>query len=79
MRQVYVAGNSVASYYYDTEVCSKCCGEGEVDADKEGLRNFLDDSHLPLNEKKDIVRRWRKYGVIPCPDCNGRGRWERRW
>jgi RecJ-like exonuclease len=75
------SGNSVADYHWEVERCDECDGIGTVDdSDKEGLMEDLINAHengKKFRELTQIYREWKKTETRVCPECDGKGKWER--
>jgi len=83
--RVLGSGNSVADYSWAVEKCDTCEGSGEIYADFDEIKDFVINACLDMkgNIRKDAAKigisLWHKVKkdfMIPCPDCEGRGKWE---
>jgi len=75
-------GNSVGCVHHEVVCCVYCSGKGEVYADKEraieAMRAYYP-SKGSFRQAREYMRDWKKSNYIPCPDCEGLGRWEEEY
>ena len=80
-------GNSVADYSEDMVVCEVCKGEGQVQVNREGFVEYLENVYrLACFKDKRIFKRalsdyriWKASGLVKCDECDGYGTWTERF
>ena len=60
-------------------VCNVCDGYGTIQGPRDELYHELRFSDYSLREKIEMIKTWLEDGEIPCPHCEGRGKWVEMW
>jgi len=71
-------GNSVANYTAYIEECERCDGTGEVYYDDFDVERISQEFEIyDYRGLIKLYRQWQKNnGRLPCPECDGEGKYE---
>ena len=72
--QLSRSGNLVADYNWRTEKCQECCGGGTIAKDRIEFLDYMEGKRgQKFRKLMKIYRRWKKFGEVECPECEGSG------